>query len=146
MTGLHRSPRRDRMLELLEHGAPLGVARAAAGVTRAELAEWWRRGAPGTRAGRDKDFRAWRLRAEQAIAELEARSLAAVIEAAGEDWRAHAWLLERRWPHRWARSAPRSSRSTATPAPAPPVAPVEDAETPNPFAEIDELAAKRRNA
>jgi hypothetical protein len=46
------------------------------------------------------------------------------IERAGQgDWRAAAWLLERRWPERWDRTyrsprrrrAPRSPRSTSWP-------------------------------
>jgi hypothetical protein len=34
----------------------------------------------------------------------EAVLVASIEQAAESSWRAAAWLLERRWPHRWARA------------------------------------------
>ncbi|MGZ4254810.1 MAG: hypothetical protein ACXVS6_22675 [Solirubrobacteraceae bacterium] len=54
--------------------------------------------------------------------------VARVAQAAQHNWRAAAWLLERRHPERWGRGA--------EPAPAFPGG--------DPFAEVDELAQRRR--
>jgi hypothetical protein len=58
-----------------------------------------------------------------------------VAKAASTNWRAAAWLLSRRWPERWG-SVRRPVDDEPTPAPAP--------SEPDPFAEIDELAERRR--
>ena len=53
-----------------------------------------------------------------------------VSQAAEKNWRAAVWLLERRYPERWARGG--------GPGPVPPA-------RDDPFAEVDDLAARRRN-
>lgn len=60
------------------------------------------------------------------------RQLVAVVEDAAREgsWNAAAWLLERKWPERWAKRA--------KPKPAP-----EREKPADPFAEIDELAERR---
>jgi hypothetical protein len=70
------------------------------------------------------------LDAEAVIDEAtsEPRLLVYIARAAQTNWRAAAWLLERRYPERWARGVE-------------PDRPVLD---PDPFAEVDELAARRR--
>jgi hypothetical protein len=64
----------------------------------------------------------------------EAKLVGYIASAAENDWRAAGWLLERLDPEKWSRSrAPRS----LPPEPAPPV-------IPDRFAEVDELARRRR--
>jgi hypothetical protein len=63
----------------------------------------------------------------------EPRLIAQVAAAAKTNWRASAWLLERRYPERWA-APPRRADDE------PPPAVIAD----DPFAEVDQLAAKRR--
>lgn len=64
----------------------------------------------------------------------EERLVGLVAAGAKTNWRAAAWLLERRHPERWA-----PVRRSALDEEPVPVAPDEH----DPFAEIDELAAKR---
>jgi hypothetical protein len=65
-------------------------------------------------------------------AELEINLVEVLMTAAAKgQWRAAAWLLERRWPERWA-----PGRRAPTPAPF--------SEADNVFAEFDELATLRR--
>jgi hypothetical protein len=60
----------------------------------------------------------------------EPRLLVYVARAAQTNWRASAWLLERRYPERW--GARRRELELAVPREG------------DPFAELDELAARRR--
>lgn len=65
----------------------------------------------------------------RARAEGEARGIATIANAAGENWQAAAWLLERQYPERWGRPAVRSAEEP------PPAPPVSDS--------LDELARRR---
>jgi hypothetical protein len=58
----------------------------------------------------------------------EPRLVVYIAKAAQTNWRAAAWLLERRYPQRWAYG----SQPEVAPDPA------------DPFVEVDELAARRR--
>jgi hypothetical protein len=74
---------------------------------------------------------------EQAIerATEEPKLLASVVAAAARgDWRASAWVLSRRWPDRWGPPPQRQVEQVPR---------VLDHAT-GPFAEVDELAARRR--
>jgi hypothetical protein len=63
----------------------------------------------------------------------EERLVAQVAAGAKTNWRASAWILERRYPERWGMPRPQDE-----PQPAPP------AGADDPFAEVDQLAARRR--
>jgi hypothetical protein len=77
---------------------------------------------------------------EQHVQELlgrvlrEERLVGLVAAGAKTNWRAAAWLLERRYPERWAPVRPQEE-----PEPAPVGVGADD-----PFAEVDQLAARRR--
>jgi hypothetical protein len=64
----------------------------------------------------------------------EERLVAQVAAGAKTNWRASAWLLERRYPERWGPVRPQEDAE-----PAPPAVGAND-----PFAEVDQLAARRR--
>ena len=71
-----------------------------------------------------------------ARATREERLVALVNDAATTNWRAAAWILERRFPQRW---GPERLRARDVP----PV-PSTTSEIDGLFAEVDELAARRR--
>jgi hypothetical protein len=65
----------------------------------------------------------------------EPRLIAQVAAAARTQWRAAAFLLERRYPERWAPVRPKAELDVPT---------VGAVDAGDPFAEVDQLAAKRR--
>ena len=91
----------DRILAALRAGNFRDPASRAAGITRRTLVRWLAAGRdhPRSRFGR---FRRAVLEAEK---DAEANALNVIIGAGPEDWKAAAWFLERRFPHRWARAA-----------------------------------------
>jgi len=122
----------ENVTAMLRAGCHDRVALKAANVPPSTFADWMRRG-QSSRPG-DELFRELRQRVEQARAQGEARLVALLARQAEQDWHVAAWMLERRYPERWARTAVRPEKP-AQPAPAPVEA--------DPFAELDELAAHR---
>jgi hypothetical protein len=59
---------------------------------------WVERGAAG--AEKYKDFSE---RYKKAQAQSEARFLSKIQDQNTRDWQRWAWMLERKWPHRWGR-------------------------------------------
>lgn len=87
------------MVEALRAGNYLETAAAFAGVSKVTLYDWLRRGNEQS-SGRFRDF----LNAvEKALADAEVRDVAIIAKAAGADWKAAAWRLERRHGSRWGR-------------------------------------------
>lgn len=87
-----RTPDREqRLVQAIRAGNTRRAACAYAGISDDTLANWARRSA---------DFSDSLTRAE---AESEVALVAIVRQAATQDWRAAAHLLERRWPDSWGR-------------------------------------------
>jgi transposase len=90
--------RRADLILLLANGASSARAARAVGVGERTLRRWLRDGL----AEQVAQARAARPEAKDALA--EARLVVVVARAAAlGDWKAGAWLLERRWPDRWGR-------------------------------------------
>ena len=87
----------QRIVDLVRAGNYLEVAATAAGIHRSTLHRWLRHGKSQQR-GR---FRRFLTAMEKAQAEAESRDVALIARAAGEDWRAAAWRLERKQPRRY---------------------------------------------
>jgi transposase len=96
----------QQLVGMLRAGNVIHVACAAVGIDQRSYQRWMQRGRTGRRV--DSRHRAFREKVEQALAEAEARAVTQVAKAAGEDWRAAAWWLERQFPDRWGRQLPRA--------------------------------------
>lgn len=121
-----------RVLQVLTAGGHLATAADAAGISAKTLSNWLGRGR-NSDAPEDEGYRAFAAQVDQARGEAETRNIAIVAQAAQGDWKAAAWMLERGWPERWSRPSQRAGFDT-------PAAP----DPLDPFAEVDELAARRR--
>ncbi len=88
-----------RILALVRAGhAPQGAARAS-GVGVTTWKGWLRAG----RAGTDPEYARLVEDLEDAQEQSKAVLLSRLLQAAKDDWRASAWLLERRWPEEFGR-------------------------------------------
>jgi hypothetical protein len=87
----------QRIVDLVRAGNFLEVAATAVGIHRSTVHRWMQRGREQSR-GRYKKFL---QQIEKAQAECESRDVALVAKAAGTDWRAATWRLERRAPRRY---------------------------------------------
>jgi len=94
----------------VEAGLTVRVAARAAGIARSTLYSWLELG----RQGREP-YAAFAARLERAKGLCEARAAQQVYAAGAKDWRAAAWMLERRWPKRYAlRQTVRVERPVST--------------------------------
>jgi hypothetical protein len=97
--------RGDRIERALAAGAPLHVAGAAGGVSARTVARWLERGKLVRRSlsavPEPDDVEDSTLPADDGA--IQRALLGSVLSAARHDWRAATWLLERRWPDRYAR-------------------------------------------
>lgn len=116
-----------RIVDMLRAGSYPKVAANAAGVSERTFYYWIER------AQTDDDYREFAEAVDRALSEGEARAVAVIAAASTESWQAAAWMLERRYPDRWARPSQRDKDEKA-----PAVDPAD------PFNEVDELAAYRR--
>jgi hypothetical protein len=94
------APVQERLCQALRAGAHMEQAATYAGVHRATVYRWLARGEPDDAPRRFHDFAA---AVREAEAGFEIASLALIARAGDEDWRARAFLLERRHPRRWGR-------------------------------------------
>jgi hypothetical protein len=87
----------DRLIQALKAGNYIDPSCAYAGITRETFYQWLKAGQNGN--ARFSDFSDAVTRA---MAAAEIGSVAKIKLAGEGDWRAAAWLLERRHPDRWA--------------------------------------------
>lgn len=85
---------RDRILAAIRAGATYKLAAQAGGISYDLLRQWLRR-ADAAGDG-DEEYIAFAAALRQA--EIEGLSSSLLIIRTSQDWRSHAWLLERRWP------------------------------------------------
>ncbi len=90
-------------------GVPVEAAAASLGVMPATLAAWNERGKRQEAPGACRELLQAVARAEAAC---QLHLVALLQRHARNDWRAAAWLLERRWPDEWGQ--PHTARCTST--------------------------------
>lgn len=119
----------DRIAGLLRAANYRHTAASAAGVEPVQLESWLAQGA-AQEEGELHDLYVAVMAAEH---EGEARHVTLIAKEAQSNWQAAAWILERRYPGRWARMSQRDKdkaiAEVTTPADA--------------FAQLDQLAARR---
>lgn len=86
------------MLKALATGNHYEPACAYAGISYQTFRNWLQRGEATTRGEYFEFFES----VQRAIAQAEIASVTKIKAAEKEDWRAAAWMLERRHPDRWA--------------------------------------------
>lgn len=89
----------DRLVELVRAGNTFEVAARASGISRATFYRWKQEGKKAGKGAKYKLFVALEL----AEAECEAYWVGRIKLAGITDWKADAWMLERRHPGRWGR-------------------------------------------
>jgi hypothetical protein len=97
---------RETIALLIRAGNTVDIAGEAVGINRRTFFGWMNRGetaAPGDA------LRLFFDAVEAARQQAETSHVAMVSQAARNgSWRASAWLLERRWPERWAKATDRA--------------------------------------
>jgi transposase len=88
--------RADDLVLLLAAGASTARAAAAVGVGERSVRRWLHEGGL-----RERVRQARASTPDPADSLSEARLVLLIARAAAHDWRAGAWMLERRWPERW---------------------------------------------
>lgn len=119
----------DRIVAVLNACGYLPQAAASAGVSEYQLTVWLGAGALAPESPEGQ----LHMRVNRALADAETRLVALIATAAGDDVGAAEWLLERRFPERWARLSQRGDASPPQHQPVPPPAA-------DPFTEVDTLA------
>ena len=104
----------EALLVALGTGCTREAAAGHAGIHRTTLYRWLEND-PGLRA-----------RVEKAEADVEVRLAAEIVQAAPDDWRAAAWMLERRRPTSYGRAQAAAAAGAMTAAPTPGPNPLDD--------------------
>ena len=104
----------EALVIALGTGCTREAAARHAGIDRTTLYRW---------VERDQAIRA---RVEKAEADVEVRLAAQIVQAAPVDWRAAAWMLERRRPAGYGRAQAAAATAAMTAAPTPGPNPLDD--------------------
>jgi hypothetical protein len=94
---------RSRFVESIKAGAHYDVACEYAGISYKTFRDWMQRGL-GTHSSRksSREYVEFAEEVTRAEAHGEIAAIVAIRAACKEDWRAAAWMLERRHSQRWA--------------------------------------------
>lgn len=92
----------ETICQYVRVGNYMETAAAAGGVEARTVRIWLRHAAEARVAGRKNRYTKFADAVEAAQAEAEARDVTVISQAALADWKAAAWLLERKYPKRWA--------------------------------------------
>lgn len=106
-TSLNRALQ-TKLCALLAGGNPVTTASGAVGVSDRTFHEWMER---GEREGAGQ-FRGLFLSVSRARARAKERLVRRVTNAAAQDWRAAAWMLERHYPKEYGPTAQRQAEAT----------------------------------
>ena len=87
---------RAKILDYLRAGSFRETAAAAAGVSSRSFRRWLERAAAG-----EEPYVSFARDVETAMAQSEAMLIARIAAAGKEDWKAAAWIAERKHPQRW---------------------------------------------
>ena len=87
----------NKIVSILEKGNYVETACALAGISKQTFYNWRNRG----NTQKSGKYRGFLDAVEKAIATAEIADLKIIDQAAQKNWRAAAWLLERRSPERW---------------------------------------------
>lgn len=100
-----------KILDVLKMGNYIETAAAFGGIDPSTFYRWLKRGKlhiqktiqnPQYQIPEyEKRYVRFKRNVDQALAEAEIRELQIIMMAANEDWRAAAWILERRYPDKW---------------------------------------------
>lgn len=88
----------DKIVAGVRMGLAMCVASELAGVPERTFRDWMAWG----RDGREP-YATFAHAVEKGIAESEAQLLSTIKDASKKEWTAAAWIMERRFPERWAR-------------------------------------------
>ena len=104
----------NKICDMLRAGNYLETAAAYAGIDKATLHRWMKRGARELErvqaieggaeiAEEEQMFVDFCNSIKKALAEGEVRDMVIISNAAKQDWKAAAWKLERKFPEKWGR-------------------------------------------
>lgn len=96
--------RGDKIVTAVRRGALFDVACAFGGIHRSTLYKWLKKGEQDLLAGKRTQIAAWKQAMDSATAECEVTMTGIIAGAASKgEWKAAAFVLERRFPERWSR-------------------------------------------
>jgi hypothetical protein len=87
-----------KIIAFIRRGNTIETAARCAGIHRDTFYDWMKRGRKG-----QSGYREFADQVDTAVAQAEALHVEVLREASKDDWRAAAWILERRNPRDWAR-------------------------------------------
>lgn len=92
---------REKIVRALLTGLYVEQAVVLAGISRRTFYAWHQRGSLDREANRESVYRAFFEEVERAKTDHERLSLHRINRSGKTDWRAMAWVLERKYPDRW---------------------------------------------
>ena len=90
-------------MDALRAGVPIGAACTRAGVGESTFHRWLQNAREGRGGKNLARYREFGELVQKALGDSEAGLVARILTASTKSWQAAAWLLERKWPDRWAR-------------------------------------------